>query len=480
MDKKLVLLTAFLLLFSGFASAQFDQTWQGAGEQAVGLFTQTMNFLAGDQLDLSEVDDSISFAAGLAIIWFVIYIALELGLKRAGLLEKITGSGRHIRGDEGSNRRLIILSFLLLAVMFGSGAIIPLVAAMIEYTVLTVVLFFASVGAMIWIAGSGIAIGGIQGARGVHKSSRAAGEAKQAGQAAYEAIKQAESEDKEGMTEQAIEDTEEAIQLVLESEKDLEEVLRTDIEELEDAVERLEDYYNADRDEEERIEDVERALERLAQIFASDKSRGDKANAAANVLSEVMTTVRALEADENREGEDLKAALEELEDVLSNLAGTFQTAQNIRKLIQEEEGELEHLIQRANEEGAMSGYAQEFQTEEKQLEEVEKLIQDIENKESQAIQLLEKAEQILQNTIKLDEEEIQMLKTELGEGSEVEEYIYEMVREAGDIDANVDDLVEQLTAFQELSNVGGREEQFLEHEEKLLNDIESVLNSIRG
>lgn len=179
MDKKLAasILLASLLFFTISATAQEDLTDQTFGDvggsaggfvgSAIDATLNAMDAVTGQQLDITEIDEGLAFGAALGVIWFVIYLVLEVGLDRLGILEAIRG--RAPVGEEASNRRIQLISTLIVLMMFGSGLLIPLVAAMINYTVYTVIAFFAGAGAYIWttglIRGRGQFKSGVKGAR---------------------------------------------------------------------------------------------------------------------------------------------------------------------------------------------------------------------------------------------------------------------------------------------------------------------------
>lgn len=335
-----VLVSLTLLTGSAVAQSGMDNPFDIPLNTIATGFVDFADSISGPELMIGTLGGALAFTAGLAIILLFIYIAIEIGLKQANLYDKVAGSSGY--GNDGSNRRIAALSFLVLVLMFGSGALVPLVAFMIQYTVITVVLGFIAAGAMIWIAGAGGVMGGFSGALGTAHNARGAGkemlkDGKKRLAKSKKDLSEAKSlEDDIEKKEKTLKNLESEVQALL-NEGDLDDATQ-DIEVVIQKLKNLEDEFSrAEQDIEDAVLQVEKAEKDEVQTESEiEQELEDAVKQAKKVRSDFDHVAKDQGMNNFNDLEAIMTALAEVDDAVRKQA-------NVHSLINEEEGILKRL-----------------------------------------------------------------------------------------------------------------------------------------
>lgn len=444
MNKKAVL-SSFLLAFTSLATASHG----GSG----GLIGLISNF----PFPVDNWRQIAISAATFGLIWFTVYMIVKKLVTRFELEELFNmGSSGYGGGDEGRNLGAV-LSLLIVVSAAGAShnylgftidSIQQLLLLGIGFLVLSLAIFIIGGGsaAALWTTGkSGKALswGKKEFAEGtpnvdgdkVKKQVGKVGDVLSRAESEEKDVASGNSGNPEEESDEAAHDIQSAIELLQNTEQSLSAILKKDLDDFDKVLRDAEQVIDQDQKEEKGVRDIKGRMDeindeldnlnRIIEGYPEEKGAPNASQFAGGIgtfngskgFNQVLKDIQAIEKDLQMI-ESLEAKEEEeLEDevhILTREYKDFKTLQKLLKKLQQEIGEAEqldsYLEDMSQELGSKKVYG-EAEEEEKELRQIESYYKNLTNKEGELESLIERAENLLQNEIQMEEEEIQQLKT---------------------------------------------------------------------
>jgi hypothetical protein len=231
------------------------------------------------------------------------------------------------------------------------------------------------------------------------------------------------------------EEIEEELDQLLQAEKDLSTALEDEYGDLRLRIRELEQHVNDEREDEEELEQIKQLEDYCLRILRDSQENFQNENLVQveNDIREMMNRVAKMKTytDRLRLGveEENDLLTDEEENLLQDLENLAETHELINFFLQaeekleEEDEELEKIAKKFNDRELMQK-AEEEEQEEVQLE---KLTRNLEKHERETEKTFEKAENLLDQILRLDKAEINQIKSELQEDSDLYGEIDEMI-----------------------------------------------------
>ena len=223
------------------------------------------------------------------------------------------------------------------------------------------------------------------------------------------------------------EEIEEELQQLLEAEKDLSIAMQDEYGDLRNQIKYLEKLIEDEKKDEEGLENIKTLEDHTMKVLKDSEQNFQQGN-----LHQVQTDVREMMnriAEAKSYSDKLKENVEEEEDILTeeeeSLIQDLENVAEIHELInffiqadeklEEEDEELEKIAKKLGDQELN----QEVEKEEQQEVNLEKMVGELEKHEREIESTFEKADKFLGKVLKLDKQEIEEVKSELQEDSQI-------------------------------------------------------------
>ncbi len=484
-DHKNAFYFSVLTIFTSLTVAQDGLDLGGTGvaqDSMLGLVSQMIGIQINSPVQFIGV---VSAVAIFGVAWYVI---LKVGTEKIGLKDTLTP------GRDGGRNILAVLAALITLSAFGSGYVGMLIERWQDLVVFTWSGGILLALAYVLFGGAKFGVTGFGSISAANKLERAKVKGKEAD--AEEKLKEAENrlhevknEDENGMDEEAIKDLEAAIQVLAQSEKDLDDVLEADIRQLREAVNEARTIYGTEERElelDKHIQDIYQNIRSESQYILNDNwnTPNEVRSRLKNILDELQEVLDSLNNLEKAKSveENLSEELEKIEDAAKGVMESVQILRTLKKELEQGEAEFDHLAQEL-------GHRQEIGAEAQQIQELKNRLETLERMEREAAQELEGAKEVLEKQLGITEEEAKTIRKLFEGGGKMEQLVSKMRSHLNSKGAMTTNIQGILTGIEDgvenkvrpsMKEHAEFDKKEVQEEQRVIQEINNVLNKIRS